>query len=541
MANEPSDSPSDPPGSPWWRGGVLYQIYPRSFADSDGDGVGDLQGIIDHLDHLSWLGADGVWLGPINVSPNADWGYDVADYLAVDPELGTAEDLDRLVAEAGRRGIRILLDLVPSHTSDRHPWFVDARSSRNARHRGWYVWADPTPDGSAPNNWISSFGGPSWTLDERTGQYYLHTHLTEQPDLNWWEPEVHAAFDAILTHWMDRGIAGFRIDACTALVHDVQLRDNPPAEADDGWDTAAFGQRPEFNSDRPEVHDVLRHWRGLADRYPDRVLLGETPVPTVEALARYYGDGRDELHLAFNFPFISAPLEADALRCIVEASERALPEGAWPVWTMSNHDLGRSATRWANGSQAKARVALLVLLCLRGTPVLYQGDELGLPDTTVPRELLRDPLGARFWPHWPGRDGCRTPMPWRDAAGGGFTAPDARPWLPLGDTRACNVEDQLDDPGSMVHLARELIALRRSEPALSSGPYRTMAATPGAWAWSRGERMVVLAALSERKAMLEGITGTVRAGTDPRRRGEVVRGALVVSGWEAVVVERAAP
>lgn len=528
---------ADQPAPPWWQTGVLYQIYPRSFADSNGDGIGDLRGIINRLDHLRWLGVDGIWLGPINVSPHADWGYDVADYLSIDPELGSEDDVDRLVAEAGRRGIRILMDLVPSHTSDRHPWFLDSRSSRAARHRNWYIWADPKPDGSAPNNWVSSFGGPPWDLDEHTGQYHRHTHLSEQPDLNWWEPEVRAAFDAVMTHWLDRGIAGFRIDAVTAIVQDAQLRDNPPASETDASNALGFGEHPEFNGDRPEVHDVLRRWRQLADGYPDRVLLGETPVPTVEALARYYGNGQDELHLAFDFPFISAPLEADALRGVVEASERALPGGAWPVWTGSNHDVGRFATRWAAGSPARARVALLVLLCLRGTPVLYQGDELGQPDTVVSRAQLRDPLGARFWPHWPGRDGCRTPMQWRDVPGGGFTSPGVDPWLPLGDVSACNVEDQMADQDSMLHLARDLIALRRADPALQTGSYRSMAATPGAWAWGRDERLVVLASLSDEPAYLDGITGTVRLGTDRSRDGEAVVGTLVVSGWEAVVVD----
>ena len=304
----------------WWREGVLYQVYPRSFADADGDGVGDLRGIIDHLDHLEWLGIDGLWLGPVNVSPHADWGYDVSDYLAVDPELGSGADLDQLIAEAGRRGIRVLMDLVPSHTSDRHPWFVEARASTDSVHRNWYVWADPRPDGSPPNNWVSSFGGPAWTLDGVTGQYYLHNHLVEQPDLNWWEEDVRVAFDGIITHWLERGVAGFRIDVAIGMVKDALLRDNPPAEDTDPLDVRLFGQRPVYNSDRPEGHEVLRRWRALVDGYPDRVLLGETPVPTADALATYYGDGHDELHLAFNFPFLTAPLEAGPLRAVVEAT-----------------------------------------------------------------------------------------------------------------------------------------------------------------------------------------------------------------------------
>jgi alpha-glucosidase len=534
-AEEAAADRAPTPADEWWRSGVLYQVYPRSFADSDGDGVGDLRGITERLDHLAWLGVDGLWLGPVNVSPHADWGYDVADFLAVDPELGTLADLDHLIAEAGRRGIRVLLDLVPNHTSERHPWFVDSRSSTTSRHRNWYVWADPRADGSAPNNWVSSFGGPAWTLDAATGQYYLHNHLVEQPDLNWWDEEVRSAFDGIITHWLDRGVAGFRIDVCNAIVKDALLRDNPPAEDTDPLDVQLFGQRPVYNMNRPEVHEVIRRWRRIVDRYPDRALLGETPVPTADELAAFYGDG-DELHLAFNFPFISAPLEAEAMRGVVGAAEAALPRTAWPVWTGSNHDLGRLATRWADGRTERVRVALVILLCLRGTPVLYQGDEIGLVDTDVPHEAMRDPLGVLYWPAYAGRDGARTPMPWRDAPGGGFTEPGAEPWLPFGDLAACNVEAQRDDPDSVLHLVRDLIALRRREVALRTGAYRPVPTSPGGWAWTRGGRVTVLAALDDAGATLDGAEGTVVAATDRRRLGEVVAGGLSVSGWEAVVV-----
>jgi alpha-glucosidase len=498
--------------------------------------VGDLQGIAARLDHLEWLGVDGLWLGPITVSPNADWGYDVADYLAVEPELGTLDDLDHLIAEAGRRGIRVLLDLVPSHTSDRHPWFVDSRSSRESTRTNWYVWADPGPDGAFPNNWVSSFGGPAWTFDEVRGQYFLHNHLAEQPDLNWWDEDVRRAFDDILTHWLERGVAGFRIDVCSGIVKDALLRDNPPAEEGDPLDVRIFGQRPVYNSDRPEVHEVLRRWRRLADGYPDAVLLGETPVPTAETLAAYYGDGRDELHLAFNFPFLTAPFEADALRAVVEAVEAALPPAAWPVWTGSNHDLGRLASRWAEGHPERARVALVMLLCLRGTPVLFQGDEVGLEDADVPHERMRDPLGVRFWPAYSGRDGARTPMPWRDAPGGGFTRPGVVPWLPFGDLAACNVEAQRTDPDSLLLLTRDLIDLRRREPALRTGDYRTVPSGPGAWAWRRGGRVTVVAGMSDGRTDLEEVSGTVLAATDRRRLGEAVDGVVSVAGWEAVVV-----
>jgi alpha-glucosidase len=525
-------------GIPWWQRGVLYQIYPRSFADSDGDGVGDLPGIIDRLDHLGWLGVDGIWLSPVTVSPNADWGYDVADFTAVDPTLGTLADVDRLIAESGRRGIRVLMDLVPNHTSVEHPWFVDSRSSRTASHRNWYVWADPKTDGSPPNNWVSSFGGPAWTFHEDTRQYYLHNHLVEQPDLNWWDQDVRAAFDSILAFWLDRGVAGFRIDVCNIIIKDAQLRDNPPATVEDTFEEQLFGQRSVYNANRPEVHEVLRHWRTLTDGYPEGVLLGETPVETVEALAAYYGTGGDELHMAFNFPFINSPLDPVAMRAIVEDVERGLPAGAWPVWTGSNHDMFRFATRWAGGDAAKARVGLLLLLALRGTPVLYQGDEIGQPDTDVPHERMRDPLGVLYWPAYSGRDAGRTPMQWRDGPGGGFTGPGVEPWLPFGDLTGWNVEAQRDDPASMLTLARDLIALRRATPELHQGSYRTLEVTPGAWAWSRDEGVVVLLGMSEGEGTLEGFSGTVLLGTDRRRDGEQVEGTLRVHGWEGVVAER---
>jgi len=523
------------PGAPWWQTAVLYQIYPRSFADSNGDGVGDLQGIIGHLDYLQWLGVDGIWLSPITVSPNADWGYDVADYCAVQPDLGTMDSFDRLVTQAKGRGIRVLLDLVPNHTSDQHPWFVESRSSVTSARRDWYVWAPPKPDGTAPNNWVSSFGGPAWTLDPPSGQFYLHNHLSEQPDLNWWNEDVRAEFDAILRFWFDRGVAGFRIDVCNIIVKDALLRDNPPATEDDDFEAQLFGQRPVYNGNRPEVHDVLRRWRLVADSYdPARTLIGETPVK-IERLVDYYGDGDDELDLAFNFPFITAPLDAAAMRGIVEDTEALLPPGAWPAWTGSNHDMSRLASRWADGDPRKARTALVMLLCLRGTPVLYQGDEIGLGDSPVSRDDLRDPLGVRYWPAYAGRDAMRTPMPWLDGPGGGFTAPGAHPWLPLGPTGACNVEQQRADPRSTLTLVRDLITLRRRTPELQAGTYRSLSAPEGVWAWSRGGDVVVALNLSDRRATLETMTGRITIGTDRGRDGEAFHRVLELGEWEGVV------
>jgi alpha-glucosidase len=334
-------------------------------------------------------------------------------------------------------------------------------------------------------------------------------------------------------------VAGFRIDVCNVIIKDAELRDNPPSDETDPFDVQLFGQKPVYNQNRPEVHDVIRRWRTLVDAYPDSMLVGETPVPEFDALARFYGSGHDELHLAFNFPFINAPLEADAMRSIVEDTEAALPPEGWPVWTGSNHDMSRFATRWAGGDPAKARLAMVMLLTLRGTPVLYMGDEIGQEDVDVPHDKMRDPLGVAYFPVYNGRDAMRTPMQWKDQPGGGFTDPGVEPWLPLGDTAAHNVEAQLGDPDSMLTLARDLIALRRETDALRSGPYRSLTSPAGTWVWARGDRHVVAANLSDGDAVLDGITGTVLLGTDRGRDGTPVTGSLPLRRWEAVVVERA--
>jgi alpha-glucosidase len=493
----------------WWRDAVVYQIYPRSFADSDGDGIGDLRGIAARLDHLRWLGVDALWLNPIMPSPNADWGYDISDYCAVHPELGTLADFDALLAAAHARGLRVLLDLVPNHTSDQHPWFRE--------HRDWYVWADPRPDGGPPNNWLSLFGGPAWTLDPASGRYYLHSFLPSQPDLNWWNEEVRDAFDAILRFWLDRGVDGFRIDVAAGMIKDCRLRDNPLAAPDDHDVIRALGQRQLFNMDRPEVHDVLRRWRALADGYAHApLLLGEAYVLDVERLAAYYGG----LHLAFNFLLLHADLHADALRRVIAESE-PLP---WPAWTGSNHDAGRLTTRWAHGDEALARCALMLLLYLRGTPVLYYGDELALPAVEIPPGAALD-AGADATRRG-GRDGSRTPMPWDGGAHAGFSS--ARPWLPLGDT-ARNVAAQRRDPSSTLSLCRRLLALRRRHAELRSGTFALLDAPPGVLAWRRGERFSVWVNLGEHPTHVP--PGTVLAATQPvvsrtlpPRTGVIVRG-----------------
>jgi alpha-glucosidase len=534
------EMPKDKPGRTWWRDGVLYQIYPRSYLDTNGDGVGDLRGITAKLDHLAWLGVEGIWLDPIMVSPNMDWGYDVADYVAVDAALGTLADAEELIAEAAKRNIRVILDLVPNHTSDQHPWFVDSKSARDSRHRDWYVWADPKPDGSVPNNWKMAFDPrqPAWTFDDASGQYYLNQFLPSQPDLNWWNPEVREAFVDILRFWFDRGVAGFRIDVCHSVVKDRELRDNPPATPDDHWYVQMMGYRSVYNACRPEVHDLLRDWRALAESYdPPRVLIGETYVLDPEQFASFYGEG-DELNLAFNFMLLHANFTAPELRDAVEWAERLLPAEAWPVWTGGNHDNHRFPTRWANGDEGKARVALLMLLTLRGTPFLYYGDEIGMPDTDVPVDRILDPVGKFHGPRM-GRDSERTPMHWTPDATGGFSEPGIEPWLPYGDAKACNVEDQRDDRLSTLSFTRDLIALRRGNDDLTRGDYiRVTQPNPDVWVWQRGAHTQVACNMSDDPARIETGSGRVVIATDRSRDGEAVVDAIELPAWTAVIVER---
>ncbi len=479
------------PKTPWWKRAVFYQVYPRSFADSNGDGVGDLAGITGHLDHLESLGVDAIWISPFYRSPMADFGYDVADYRDVDPIFGTLADFDRLLAEAHRRGIRVIVDFVPNHTSDRHPWFDESRSSRDNPKRDWYVWADPAPDGGPPNNWRSHFlDAPAWTLDPATGQYYLHFFLPQQPDLNWWNPEVREAMDGVLRFWLDRGVDGFRIDVAHLVIKDRELRDNPVP-----LPPPAAGAR--MDQDRPEVHDVHRAWRRLLDTYPgDRMAVGEVYLLDPARMVRYYGKANDELHLAFNFSFLKRPWQAEAFRDAADLFESLLPEWAWPDYTLSNHDVSRARSRYddpAGGGRgpvglARARVAAMMLLTLRGTPFIYYGEEIGEADGEVPRGRIVDVDG---------RDPERTPMQWSAGPGAGFTAPGVEPWLPIGrEADRVNVAAELGDAASMLSLYRRLIAYRRRSVALLDGSYRSLRAgvPEGVFAYLRevpGERLLV--------------------------------------------------
>jgi alpha-glucosidase len=474
----------------WWESAVFYQVYPRSFQDSNRDGIGDLEGVRRRLDHFQWLGVDALWLTPITVSPDDDFGYDISDFRDVHPELGTLADADRLVQDAAERGLRIVLDLVPNHTSDRHPWF------RDPAREDWYVWSD------RPNNWVSVFGGSAWEWDEARRRHYLHQYLPTQPDLNWWNPDVRREFEDILRFWFDRGVSGFRIDCANRIVKDRELRDNPPVTPDMHPAAARLGQKPLYTTDRPEVHEVFRSWRRLCRDYdPERVLVGETWFFDVNRLAAYYGDD-DELQLNFNFLLTHSEFEIDALRAIVESSEMALPASAQPCWALGNHDVSRFVTRWCGGDQRKARVAMTLLLTLRGAPFLYQGDEIALADQPVPPDRLRDPLDLRMPGQHRGRDPERTPMPWSPGPGAGFSEPDVGPWLPIGsDWRS--VEEQRADPGSFLNFTRDLLAQRRANPDLHGGAYRTLESPAGVWRYRRGEATMVTLDFNRWEARIE--------------------------------------
>jgi alpha-glucosidase len=474
----------------WWEGAVIYQIYPRSFADANGDGIGDLAGIIDRLDHLAGaedaLGVDAIWLSPIYPSPLHDFGYDISDYTDVAPEYGTLADLDALIEACHARGLRFLLDLVPCHTSTEHPWFVESRSSRDNPKRDWYIWADPAPGGGPPSNWTAAFGGGSWEWDPATGQFYLHSFYPEQPDLNWRNPAVADAMAEAMRFWYARGVDGFRVDAIFAAIKDELLRDNPPdrrPHAIPGLGGVA-GQDPLWSMNRPEVHDVIRHLRRVTAEFPGRVLVGEAYVP-VEELAGYLGHGADdEFHLAFNFELLLSPWEHRHLTLAIERSEALHPPGTIPTYAFSNHDQPRQASRWGAD---RARAAAFLLLTLRGVAVLYAGEEIGMLDADP--AILPDPPLDRA-----GRDGYRTPMQWDASATAGFST--GTPWLPLVDPTTRNVVDQRGDPSSTLSLYRRLLAARRATPALGHGRQRSIfGVAPEVLTWLReldGDRVLVL-------------------------------------------------
>ena len=450
----------------WWQRGVIYQIYPRSFLDTNGDGVGDLPGITRQLSYLAWLGVDAVWISPVYPSPMADFGYDIADHTDIDPRFGTLADFDALLAEAHRLGLKVIMDYVPNHTSDRHPWFVASRAAIDSPYRDWYVWRDPAPDGGVPNNWRSVFGGSAWTKDERTGQYYYHAYLREQPDLNWRHPPVKEAMLDVMRFWLDRGVDGFRIDALRQLVEDDRFRDNPPNPDHDPRRGPYHALLPAYTADWPETLTMTAAMRSLVENYPGRVLIGELYLPIARLMA-YYGENGTGVHLPSNFHLLLVPWHAPRVADLIREYEAALPAGAWPNWVLGNHDRHRVASRIG---RAQARVAAMLLLTLRGTPTLYYGDEIGMQDVVIPPGLAQDPWEQNVPGLGLGRDPERTPMQWDPGPDAGFTT--GRPWLPIApDAAEVNVARQRDDPTSMLSLHRRLLALRREHPALAVGAY----------------------------------------------------------------------
>lgn len=529
----------------WWQTGVVYQIYPRSFMDSNGDGVGDLPGITQRLDYLSdTLGVDAVWLSPIYPSPMHDFGYDVADYCNVHPMFGTLDDFDKLLAETHKRGLKLILDLVPNHTSDEHPWFLESRSSRDNPKRDWYLWRDPAPDGGVPNNWLSHFGGPAWTFDEKTGQYYLHQFVKQQPDLNYRNPEVLKAMLDNMRFWLDRGVDGFRVDVIGLMMKDPEFRDEP---LNPNWDGVyPFGRLNHiYTANLPEVHDLIREMRKVLDAYDDRMMVGETYLPN-DMLMVYYGTPEQrECHLPFNFQLILAKWNAAGVRKMVDDYEAVLPADAWPNWVLGNHDQHRLATRV--GAE-QARVANMLLLTLRGTPTCYYADELGMQDVPIPLDKIQDPPAVNMpeIAHLVGRDPERTPMQWDDSPNAGFSSPDTKElWLPIAENyKEVNVAAELKDPGSFLNYFRKLLAYRKATPALLWGDYRSLdaGAPENCFVYERsadGQRILVALNFSgkEQQLSLSGFgKGQVALSTMLDREDEVDLSAFRLRPNEGCII-----
>jgi alpha-glucosidase len=529
----------------WWKRGVIYQVYPRSFQDSNGDGVGDLPGILSRVDYFEWLGVDAVWLSPIYPSPMADFGYDISDYTGIDPLFGTLDDFDRLIAELHRRNIRLILDFVPNHTSDEHPWFRESRASRTSSKRDWYIWRDPSPGGGPPNNWLSNFGGSAWEFDSRTNQYFYHAFLDKQPDLNWRNPEVQEAMLNVLRFWLERGVDGFRVDVIWHIVKYDQFRDNLP---DPNYQPTWAPHRQllaTYNTDRPEVHDVIGRMRAVLDEYEDRMMVGEIYLP-VERLVTYYGAEGGGCHLPFNFQLIELPWHARAIADAIDRYELALPSFGWPNWVLGNHDNPRIASRIGPD---QARIAAMLLLTLRGTPTLYYGDEIGMHNVPIPPDRVQDPFEKNVPGLGYGRDPSRTPMQWTSDDSAGFSS--APPWLPVADDiDVINVQRERDDSHSMLALNRRLIELRRKERALNMGAYTGMPCTGDVLAYRRHlpeeQSFLVVLNLGREPATLEASRDPQHGPTDWRgkivlstglnRQGEDVNSSTRLVGGEGIIV-----
>jgi len=523
--------------TPWWQSATIYHIYPRSFQDSNGDGVGDLPGINARLDYLVELGVDALWLSPIYPSPMADFGYDVSDFTDIHPLFGNLADFEVLIREAHARDLRVILDYIPNHSSDRHPWFQASRASRDDPRRDWYLWRDPAPDGGPPNNWLSQFGGPAWTLDQLTGQYYYHAYLREQPDLNWRNPEVREAMFQVLRFWLERGVDGFRLDAFRRLVKDAGYRDEPPnPEYCPGVDNPAKQLLSIYTTEQPELFDIVQDMRRLADDYGERVLIGELYLP-IERLMPFYGTPEAPgIQLPGNFHLLMRPWETTALADLIREYEAALPAHGWPNWVLGNHDNHRIASKLG---PAQARVAAMLLLTLRGTPTLYYGDELGMQDVLIPPHRVQDPWELNVPGQGFGRDPERTPMQWTDGIHAGFSR--VEPWLPVAaDAHRINVESERADSHSMLNLHRCLLWLRRQETALSLGAIDTVRTEGACLCYRRvanGRRLLVALNLSDTEAQVSLGAGRGRILLSTHLdREDAVAGMVRLRGDEGVVV-----
>jgi alpha-glucosidase len=523
----------------WWHREVIYQIYPRSYQDSNGDGTGDLQGIIQRLDHIKWLGIGAVWISPVYPSPMADFGYDISDYTAIHPMFGTLDDFDRLVSEIHRRNMKIIIDFVPNHTSGQHPWFVESCSSRDNPKRDWYIWKDAGPNGEVPNNWLSVFGGSGWEWDEKTGQFYYHAFLKEQPDLNWRNPEVQEAMFNVMRFWLDRGVDGFRVDVIWHMIKDDQFRDNPP-NPDYRQHMSTYEKLlPVYSTDQPEVHDIIRKMRKLLDSYPERMMIGEIYLP-ISKLMRYYGTDNEGAHLPFNFQLLTKPWEAQMIASGIDEYEGALPSNGWPNWVLGNHDHPRITSR-VGVDQAK--VAAVLLLTFRGTPTIYYGDEIGMRDVPIPAGEIRDPQGLNMPGKNLSRDPARTPMQWSNDKNAGFS--DAQPWLRINnDFRRNNVQAQTNDPDSILSLYKRLIELRQNEPALVTGSYVPVFSDRQMLAYLRkadeADQFLIVLNLSHRPCWFDlsehRLKGKLELSTSPGMVGTQVEGSLSLGGDEAMVI-----
>jgi alpha-glucosidase len=522
----------------WWRYGIFYQVYPRSFQDSNADGVGDIAGLIDRLPYLLELGIDAVWLSPIFPSPMADFGYDISDYTGVDPLFGTMDDFDALISAVHANGLKLILDLVPNHTSDRHPWFIASRSSRDDRKRDWYIWREPAADGGPPNNWMSEFGGSAWAYDAATRQYYYHAFLAQQPDLNWRNPEVRQAVYDVMRFWLRKGVDGFRVDVIWHLIKDVEFCDNPSNPDFREGQPPHWKVLPLHTTDQPEVHDVIAEMRRVIDEFDARVLIGEIYLP-FDRLVTYYGKNLAGAHLPFNFALLSAPWNARAIETIIADYEAALPAGAWPNWVLGNHDRPRVASRVG---PAQARVAAMLLLTLRGTPTLYYGDEIGMHQVAIAPDQVRDPFEKNVPGIGMGRDGCRTPMQWNATPYAGFST--STPWLPLSDDFAQHNVVNLDaDKRSILSLYKALIDLRKKLPQLVSGAYVPIAAQGDLLIYRRrGDVAAVVIALNMGAEPVSiasetiGLDGDILLSTFLDRQAEKIQGVLDLRGNEGVII-----